>query len=105
MAKTFTIFLTTNPSSFENILSVARIAESALRKGHHVRLVASGDEVYFLLREKGLKPLFQGLKVLLSEKGMKDRHTARNDYMDTAEIISLEEFFNILKDTDIWINL
>ncbi len=50
--KTMTLFLSTSPYSYENTLSVVRIAESALRKGHTVNLIASGDGAYCLLRKQ-----------------------------------------------------
>ena len=50
MAKTFTIFLTTAPYSSENTLTAVRLADAALRKGHKVNLIASGDGVYCFLK-------------------------------------------------------
>lgn len=53
MVRTFTLFLSTSPYSSENTLTAAKIAQSALDKGHQVNLVASGDGVYcFLKRQK-----------------------------------------------------
>lgn len=48
--KAFTIFLTTAPYNSENTLTAARIAGSALQKGHRVNLIASGDGVYNFLK-------------------------------------------------------
>jgi len=55
MGKTFTIFLGTSPYASENTLTAGRIAESALRKGHAVNLIASGDGVYGFLRKQKAK--------------------------------------------------
>jgi len=46
MQKTFVLFLSTPPYSYDNALTAARIAEAALREGHVVHLIASGDGVY-----------------------------------------------------------
>ena len=55
MAKNFTLLLSTSPYSFENTLTAARIAESALGKGHTVNLIASGDGVYCFLKGQKAK--------------------------------------------------
>ena len=55
MAKTFTLFLSTSPYSYENTESAVRIAESALAKGHAVNLIASGDGVYCFLKGQKAK--------------------------------------------------
>lgn len=55
MAKVFTIFLGTPPYSYENTLTAIRIAESALKKGHTVNLIASGDGVYCFLKGQKAK--------------------------------------------------
>ncbi|MCC6347473.1 MAG: DsrE family protein [Nitrospirales bacterium] len=55
MAKTFTLFLSTSPYSYENTLTAVRITESALRKGHAVNLIASGDGVYCFLKGQKAK--------------------------------------------------
>lgn len=55
MSKTFTLFLSTSPYSYENTLTVVRIAESALNKGHTVSLIASGDGVYCFLKGQKAK--------------------------------------------------
>ncbi len=53
MPKTVSLLLSTSPYSYENTLTAARLAESALNKGHSVNLVASADGVYcFLTRQK-----------------------------------------------------
>jgi sulfur relay (sulfurtransferase) complex TusBCD TusD component (DsrE family) len=53
MGKTFTLFLSTAPYMSENTHTAARIAETALGKGHAVNLIASADGVYcFLKRQK-----------------------------------------------------
>ena len=55
MAKTFTLFLSTSPYSYENTLTAARTAQSALDKGHSVNLIASGDGVYCFLKKQKAK--------------------------------------------------
>jgi sulfur relay (sulfurtransferase) complex TusBCD TusD component (DsrE family) len=55
MAKTFTLFLTTSPYSYENTLTTIKIAESALSRGHTVNLIASGDGVYCFLKGQKAK--------------------------------------------------
>ncbi|MCL5023024.1 MAG: DsrE family protein [Nitrospirae bacterium] len=76
MGKTITLFLSTSPYSYENTLTVARTAESALEKGHSVNLIASGDGVYCFLKgqkakgilnaqEKFSELIAKGLKVYL----------------------------------------
>jgi len=58
MEKTFTLFLTTPPYSHENTLTTIEIAESALKKGHSVNLIASGDGVYCFLKGQRPKGIF-----------------------------------------------
>jgi len=69
MKKEIAMFLSTTPYSSENSHSIIKIAEAALRKGHAVRLIASGDGVFSVV--KGHVP--QSIKALedLVEKGMK----------------------------------
>lgn len=71
--KTLTIFLTTSPYSGEDTYSAAMMAESALKKGHNVNLIASGDGVYAFLKKqkaKGLPHAGDLFKELI-EKGLK----------------------------------
>lgn len=73
MAKTFTLFLSTSPYSYENTLSAIRIAESALNKGHNVNLIASADGIYCFLKKqkaKGIPNAEEGFSSLL-QKGLK----------------------------------
>ena len=76
MAKTFSLFLSTSPYSGENTFTAIRIAEAALKQGHNVNLIASGDGVYCFFKnqkaagipnaEKKFSELIQkGLKVYL----------------------------------------
>jgi tRNA 2-thiouridine synthesizing protein D len=76
MAKTFTLFLTTSPYSYENAVTAIKVADSALSKGHAVNLIASGDGVYCFLKnqkakgitnaeEKFTELIQRGLKVYL----------------------------------------
>lgn len=52
MEKTITLFLQTSPYSYENTLSTLRIADAALKKGHLVNVVASGDGIYCFLKKQ-----------------------------------------------------
>lgn len=52
MAKVFTIFLGTAPYMSENTLTSVRLAESALKQGHTVNLIASGDGVYNFFKKQ-----------------------------------------------------
>ncbi|MFO0751707.1 MAG: DsrE family protein [Thermodesulfovibrionales bacterium] len=76
MAKTFTLYVSTSPYSYENTLTAVRIVETALQKGHAVNLIASGDGVYCFLKgqkakgitnagEKFAELIQKGLKVYL----------------------------------------
>ncbi len=69
MPKEIVMFMSTTPYSFENTHTMLRIADAALRKGHKVRLVASGDGVFSIV--KGQVP--QSLSVLedLVGRGLK----------------------------------
>lgn len=55
MPKAFTLFLGTSPYGTENTLTAVRLADSALRKGHEVNLIASGDAVYCFLKAQKAK--------------------------------------------------
>jgi sulfur relay (sulfurtransferase) complex TusBCD TusD component (DsrE family) len=55
MAKTFTLFLSTSPYSYENTLSTIRIADAALSKGHTVNVIASADGIYSFLKKQKAK--------------------------------------------------
>lgn len=55
MPKTVTLFLGTAPYMSENTLTAARIAQTALEKGHTVNLIASGDGVYNFLKGQKAK--------------------------------------------------
>lgn len=73
MEKTFTLYLSTSPYSFENTLSSLKIAESALKKGHSVNLIASGDGVYCFLKgqkARGIANAEEKFSELIS-KGLK----------------------------------
>lgn len=71
--KTFTLFLSTSPYSYENTLTSVRIAESALNKGHVVNLIASADGVYCFLKKqkaKGIPNAEEDFSTLI-QKGLK----------------------------------
>ena len=63
------IFFSTTPYSSENTHTIIKLADSALRKGHKVRLIASGDGVFSVV--KGQVP--QALSALedLVSRGLK----------------------------------
>ncbi len=69
MEKEIVFFLSTTPYSFENTHTIFKLADTALRKGHRVRLIASGDGVFSIV--KGQLP--QSLSVMedLVARGMK----------------------------------
>jgi len=73
MPKTVTLFLGTAPYMSENTLTAARLAQSALEKGHVVNLIASGDGVYnFLKGQKAKGILHAGDEfVALMQKGLR----------------------------------
>jgi sulfur relay (sulfurtransferase) complex TusBCD TusD component (DsrE family) len=55
MARTITLFLQTSPYSYENTLSTLRIADAAMKKGHLVNVIASGDGIYCFLKKQKAK--------------------------------------------------
>lgn len=73
MAKTFTLYLATSPYSYENTVTSLKIAESALKKGHGVNVIASGDGIYCFLKgqkAKGITNAEEKFGELIS-KGLK----------------------------------
>lgn len=73
MPKSFTIFMGTSPYSTENTDTAAGIAEAALKGGHAVSLIASGDGVYCFLKgqkAKGLTNSEEAFSALI-QKGLK----------------------------------
>lgn len=116
MGKVFTIFLTASPTSRDTVLTAARIAESAVNKGHRVNLIASGDGINCLLKEQkaGGAPdagdiftalITKGLKGYLCEASMNDRRAVADDYIDGMEAASLKNIYEKMAETDVWINL
>lgn len=69
MQKEIVMFLSTTPYSFENTHTMIRLADAALKKGQKVRLIASGDGVFSVV--KGMVP--QALSALeeLVGRGLK----------------------------------
>lgn len=69
MEREIVMFLSTTPYSFENTHTILKLAEAALQKGQKVRLIASGDGVFTIV--KGQVP--QALSALedLVGKGLK----------------------------------
>lgn len=50
MPKEIVMFLTTTPYSFENTHTIFKLTDVALNKGHKVRLIASGDGVFSIVK-------------------------------------------------------
>ncbi|SPQ01100.1 putative DsrE subunit of DsrEFH protein [Candidatus Sulfobium mesophilum] len=50
MQKEFVFFFSTTPYSFGHTHTFIRLADAALKKGHKVRLVASGDGVFSIVK-------------------------------------------------------
>lgn len=73
MSKTVTLYLSTSPYSYENTLSTARMAESALNKGHKVNLIASADGIYCFLTKQKAKGILNAEEEFgrLVQKGLK----------------------------------
>jgi len=63
------IFFTTTPYSSENTHTMIRLADAALKKGHEVRLIASGDGVFSVVKGQVPKAL-SALEDLVS-RGLK----------------------------------
>ncbi len=63
------MFLTTTPYSSENTHTIIRLADAALKKGHRVRLIASGDGVFSVI--KGQVPRALAALEGLVERGLK----------------------------------
>lgn len=57
MQKEIVLFLSTTPYSFENTHTILKLADAALRKGHQVRLVASSDGVFSIVKGQVPKSL------------------------------------------------
>jgi len=57
MKKEITMFLSTTPYSFENTHTILKLADASLRKGHKVRLIASGDGVFSIVKGQVPKSL------------------------------------------------
>ena len=50
MKKEIALFLSTTPYSSENTHTIIRLADAALKKGHGVRLIASDDGVFSIVK-------------------------------------------------------
>ena len=50
MGREIVMFLTTTPYSSENTNTIIRLADAALKKGHKVKLIASGDGVFSVVK-------------------------------------------------------
>lgn len=73
MGKVLTMFLGTSPYSCENTVTAIKIAESAIKKGNTVNLIASGDGVYCFLKgqkAKGIPNAEERFSELI-QKGLK----------------------------------
>jgi sulfur relay (sulfurtransferase) complex TusBCD TusD component (DsrE family) len=73
MSKTFTLYVSTSPYSYENTLTTVRIADAALNKGHIVNLIASADGVYCFLKKQKAKGITNAEEEFsrLIQKGLK----------------------------------
>jgi|GEM_PF-371985 sulfur relay (sulfurtransferase) complex TusBCD TusD component (DsrE family) len=69
MSGEIVMFLTTTPYSSENTHTIIRLADAALKKGHRVRLIASGDGVFSVV--KGQVPRALAALEDLVERGLK----------------------------------
>ncbi len=69
MKKEIALFFSTTPYSFENTHTIIRLADAALKKGHKVRLIASGDGVFSIV--KGQVPKSLAALEDLVERGLK----------------------------------
>lgn len=69
MEKEIVMFLSTTPYSFENTHTIFRLADAALKKGQKVRLIASGDGVFSIV--KGQLPQSLSMLENLVERGLK----------------------------------
>jgi sulfur relay (sulfurtransferase) complex TusBCD TusD component (DsrE family) len=57
MQKEIVLFLSTTPYSFENTHTILKLADSALKKGLKVRLIASNDGVFSIVKGQVPKSL------------------------------------------------
>ncbi len=69
MSGEIVMFITTTPYSSENTHTIIRLADAALKKGHRVRLIASGDGVFSII--KGQAPRALAALEGLVERGLK----------------------------------
>ncbi len=69
MQKELVMFLSTTPYSFENTHTILKLADAALKKGHRVRLIASSDGVFSIV--KGQVPQSLAALVDLVGRGLK----------------------------------
>ncbi len=69
MQREIVMFLTTTPYSFENTHTILKLAEAALKKGQKVRLIASGDGIFSIV--KGQLPKSLSALEELVEQGLK----------------------------------
>jgi len=69
MKKEIVMFFSTTPYSFENTHTIFRIADAAIKKGYKVRLVASGDGVFSIV--KGQLPQSLSMLADLVSRGLK----------------------------------
>lgn len=70
MQREIVMFLSTTPYSFENTHTIFKLADAAIKKGQKVRLIASGDGVFSIVKGQVPKALSEledlvgrGLKV------------------------------------------
>lgn len=69
MAREIVVFLSTTPYSYENTHTFFKLADAAIKKGQKVRLIASGDGVFSIV--KGQLPKSLSILEELVAKGLK----------------------------------
>ncbi len=57
MSQEIVLFLSTTPYSFENTHTILKLADAALKKGRKVRLIASSDGVFSIVKGRVPKSL------------------------------------------------
>ncbi len=57
MPREIVLFLSTTPYSFENTHTILKLADEALKKGRKVRLIASSDGVFSIVKGQVPKSL------------------------------------------------
>lgn len=69
MQREIVMFLSTTPYSFENTHTIFKLTDAALKKGFKVRLIATGDGVFSIV--KGQLPKALSVLEELVRRGLK----------------------------------